>query len=215
MRTHITALVSRYRGRITEWDVVNEAIEVDGSYRHNIWYDVIGPDYIELAFRFAHEADPDARLYLNEVDAEVNNERSQGLYALASSLIARGVPIDGVGFQGHVFYAPGHSADAIAANFHRFAELGLDVQVTEADVVDDTIAASNQTERRAIQAEAFRTLADACYREPACVRFTMWGLSDRYSWLGSNRHPLPFDSAMQPKPAWPALEQELRPPAPE
>lgn len=211
MRTHITALVSRYRGRISEWDVVNEPFEADGSYRHSVWYDAIGPDYVELALRFAHEADPGALLYVNEVDAEVRNARSDALYSLVASLRARGAPIDGVGFQSHVFSAPGPTSEAIGANFQRFAALGLALEVTEMDVPDDTIVAADAAARLAAQASEYRSFAAACRREPACARFTMWGLSDRYSWLGSERHPLPFDPAYAPKPAWGAIEQQLRP----
>jgi endo-1,4-beta-xylanase len=210
MRNHIQTIVGRYRGRVAEWDVVNEAVEGNGTLRRNFWYRRIGPDYIELAFRFAHEADPGASLYYNDYDTEVTNTHSSAVHRLVSQAVARGTPIDGVGFQYHVNTDHWPQADAMAENFGRFADLGVEVQVTEADVPDYSND-PDSPERRRLQSEAFRAGAQACKREPACTRFTMWGLTDRYSWLGTEHRPLPFDRFLDPKPAWDALTDVLRP----
>jgi endo-1,4-beta-xylanase len=213
MREHITTVVRHYRGAVPEWDVVNEAITENGSYRKNIWYRVIGPDYIELAFRFAHQADPDARLYYNDYGTETaNNPHSDAVYRLLSELRAKGVPVHGVGFQTHVFpHVTGvPTAEALDANFRRFAELGLGLQITEMDVaipgsMPKTPAAYE------FQARIYRDVARACQRQPACQRFTTWGATDRYSWLNKSAAGLPFDTQLQPKPAWRAMVDVLRP----
>jgi len=210
MRERIQTVVGRYRGRVSEWDVVNEPVKDDGELRPTIWSKTIGPDYIALAFQFAHEADPAARLYLNEFRTEVQNPKSDGIYRIASSLVQQGVPIDGVGFQGHLVADDVYTADDIYANLHRFADLGLDVQFTEADVPVSS-GSADAPEQRARQAGVYRAMSNACRREPACTRFTLWGLTDRWSWWGAGRVPLPFDDELQPKPAWTALTDELRP----
>jgi endo-1,4-beta-xylanase len=208
MRDHITTLVSRYTGRVDEWDVVNEPIAGDGSLRENVWLETIGPEYIEMAFRFAHQADPRAKLYVNEYDVEVVNAKSGGLHRLVADLRARGIPAHGVGFQAHFLNGRAPTAAEIGANFDRFAALGVELQISEMDVADDE---SDSPERRELQAAAFRDAASACRAEPACARLITWQLSDRYSWLGSERRPLPFDAGLAPKPAWQALEQVMRP----
>lgn len=210
MREHIEAVVGRYRGRISEWDVVNEPVTEAGKLRGNIWDRIIGPDYIELAFRFAHEADPSAHLFINDFRTDVINEKSDGIYAIAASLVAAGAPIDGVGFQGHLVTDDVYTSDDVQANLHRFAELGLEVQFTEVDVPSLTADPGSAGER-ARQADVYERIARACRAEPACTRFTMWGISDRVSWLGAARAPLPFDERLQPKPAWPAITGQLRP----
>ena len=208
LREHITTLVGRYRGRIDEWDVVNEPIAGDGTLRENVWLKTIGPEYIELAFRFAHAADPEAKLYVNDYDVEVENAKSSGLHRLVAELRGRGVPVHGVGFQAHFTNGRAPTAPEIAANLERFADLGVELQISEMDVVDEE---PDSPERRGLQAAAYRDAAAACRDVPACMRLTTWELSDRYSWLGAERRPLPFDADLRPKPAWEALEQILRP----
>ena len=208
LREHITTLVSRYRGRIDEWDVVNEPIAGDGTLRENVWLETIGPEYVEMAFRFAHAADPEAKLYVNEYDVEVVNSKSSGLHRLVAELRGRGVPVHGVGFQAHFVNGRAPAPTEIAANFERFAELGVELQISEMDVVDEE---PDSPERRELQAAAFRDAAAACRDVPACIRLTTWELSDRYSWLGAERRLLDFDAELRPKPAWEALEQVMRP----
>jgi endo-1,4-beta-xylanase len=213
MRDHISAVMRHYRGRVPEWDVVNEAITDSGSYRTNIWYRVIGPEYIELAFRFAHQADPDARLYYNDYGTETpDNPHSDAVYKLLAELVARDVPVHGVGFQTHVFpdVTGVPDREALNANFRRFADLGLRLQITEIDV---SIPGSMPKTPAAyeFQAGIYRDVARACQRQPACERFTTWGATDRYSWLSESAAGLPFDAQLQPKPAWKAMVDVLRP----
>jgi endo-1,4-beta-xylanase len=101
MKNHITTVVGRYKGRIHGWDVVNEAIEDDGSFRKSKFYQIIGEDFIRLAFEFAHEADPDAELYYNDFSM-AKNEKREGVIKMVRNLQSQGVKIDGIGMQGHM-----------------------------------------------------------------------------------------------------------------
>jgi endo-1,4-beta-xylanase len=210
MRVHIQTIVGRYAGVVEEWDVVNEAISDEGRLRDVFWRRKIGRDYIALAFLFAHEADPGARLFLNDYETEEQNQKSNGLYRLARGLVEAGVPIDGVGFQYHATTDKYPDPDEMTDNLRRFEDLGLAVQITEADVANYT-ADPDSAKRRQLQADGFEAGARACKRVLACDRFTMWGLSDTYSWLGERHEPLPFDSQLESKPSWAALTDQLRP----
>lgn len=207
MRSYITAVVGRYRGRIAEWDVVNEAFEDDGSFRRSLWYDVIGPDYVEAAFRFAREADPTVPLYYNDYGAEWVNAKSDAILALGARLREKGF-LDGVGFQAH-FSASWYATEKdLSTNLARFAAAGLDVGVTELDV---SMASAPGTAEDRLRAEAdiYRGVAAACRAQPACRRLTVWGVTDRYGWLGADAMPLLFDPAYAPKPAYAAVRAIL------
>ena len=149
-------------------------------------------------------------MFLNEYGAEEPNQKSDVLYKIAQTLIASGVPFDGVGFQFHASTGSYPDAGGMTENLRRFADLGLAVQITEGDVRNST-GERNNAERRQQQADAFTAGAKACKRVVACDRFTLWGLSDRYSWLGEDKEPLPFDAQMKSKPAWAAITEQLRP----
>ena len=207
MRDHITTVVGHYRGRIAIWDVVNEAID-DTQRRDTLWQRWIGDDYIELAFQFAHEADPEALLFYNDYGTEGLNPKSDAVYDMLKDLVARGVPVNGVGLQSH-FVLGSVDPDGIAKNIARLGELGLQVQITEMDVKfsgapTDTI----------LQQEAgdYRRVLETCLDSPYCTAFVVWGVTDKFSWLRSPEffdnplvEPLLFDDNYQPKPAYYAL----------
>ncbi|MBF0521999.1 MAG: endo-1,4-beta-xylanase [Candidatus Omnitrophica bacterium] len=134
LHNHIKSVVGRYKGKIYSWDVVNEAFQSNGTLRRNVWLNNIGAEYIELAFRWAHEADPNALLFYNEDGIEMRNKKSDAVYELIKKLKAKGVPIDGIGFEGHFDLAPEGTMKNMAANIKRFAELGLETDFTEVDV---------------------------------------------------------------------------------
>jgi len=134
LKEHITTVVRRYTGQIAAWDVVNEPLDDQGHLRQNFWLQAIGPEYILLAFQWAHAADPDAQLFLNESYAEGLNDKSQGVYALVSGMLEKGVPIDGVGMQMHLRLENPPVPEDVAENMQRLAELGLKVHITELDV---------------------------------------------------------------------------------
>ncbi|MCW3012112.1 MAG: 1,4-beta-xylanase [Solirubrobacterales bacterium] len=208
MREHIRQVVERYRGRVRTWDVVNEPFEDDGSRRRSIFQRGMGDGWVEDAFRTARTADPDAKLYLNEIGAEAPGPKSDALYALARDLRARGVPIDGVGFQGH-FNLEGMPR-GFRQNVERFAALGLDVAITEADVALEMPA--SEGELRA-QAAVFRGVVEVCRAVPRCRSLTFWGFTDRHSWIpatqpGRGAATL-LDEELRPKPAFRSVLRAL------
>jgi endo-1,4-beta-xylanase len=207
MHEHIAAVVGRYRGRVAEWDVVNEAFAPDGSLARNVWLRTIGPGYIELAFRFAREADPGAALYLTDTGAEWPGRQQDAIFALAADLRARGVSIDGVGFQNHVMAARYPSRAELETAFRRFGSAGLRTEITEMDVASPVTGALS--DRLAEQTAAYAAAAQACAAVPACVRFTTWGVSDRFSWKPAAEMPLLFDYDWDPRPAYDAVALAL------
>jgi GH35 family endo-1,4-beta-xylanase len=208
LEKYITTVVAHYRGRISSWDVVNEALNADGTERDCLWSRVIGPDWVEQAFRFARSADPDVQLFYNEIRAEVPNPKFDALLAMVRDFRDRGVPLDGVGEQMHLT-GPAPPQAQIEETMHELGELGLAVQISELDVPTWYLGRT-VGEKLARQADAYRTVAAACEAQPACFRVTTWGFTDRYTWRGPSSLPLPFDAEYRPKPAWTALLGVLR-----
>jgi len=213
LRAHITTVVGRYRGQIAAWDVVNEALGNDGSWRDTIWHKTIGPEYVDLAFRWAHEADPQARLFYNDYGCEGLGRKSDAVYALVKGLRQRGVPIDGVGLQMHVRTDASPESAEAAANLQRLAALGLEVHITEMDVRINGVVTE---EKLARQASIYKDMLRVCIAAENCRAFVLWGFTDRHSWIpqyfrgwGS---ALPFDEAYRPKPAYRALMEALSTP---
>ena len=209
LRDHIYTVVGRYRGKVAAWDVVNEAVDAEGRLRPSIWMRVIGPAYIPLAFRWAREADPAARLYYNDFDIEHAGPKADAVHRLVSRLKRQGVPIDGVGHQAHVTVPPPDPAE-LGSNLRRLNRLGLETPITEADVRLRVPATADDLRR---QADAYRTLLDACLAAD-CDSFTTWGFTDRHSWI-PQFYPgfgaaLPYDAQLRPKPALLALRDVLR-----
>jgi len=201
MNTFIDTVVPRYREDVTIWDVVNEALEADGTMRNSVWFEAMGEEYIDMAFRRTRALDPDATLLYNEFDVSFNGPKSDGMYALMQRLLADGVPIDGVGFQMH-FTTSFDRFDEVASNLQRFADLGLDVYITELDVAMEPGATTEQ------QAAVFADAVSICLAQPRCKAAQIWGFTDRYSWLG-DREALVLDRDYQAKPAYRALQNVL------
>ena len=231
MREHIHTVVGRYKGRIKGWDVVNEALDDDGSLRDSPWRRIIGDDYVAKAFEFAREADPNVELYYNDYSLE-NAPKRNGAVALIRSLQAQGIKVSGIGLQGHnkMDWPTLAQQDSTLA---AFAALGINVMITELDVdvlpssenrnadVGLTIEArpelnpypgslpdSVQTALATRYADLFSVYAR--YRD-AITRVTFWGVTDADSWLnnwpirGRTSYPLLFDREGRPKPAFEAL----------
>lgn len=206
MRDFIMTMVGRYKGRIPIWDVVNEAVaDGGGDLRDTPWRALIGDDYIELAFQFAHEADPDALLFYNDYGTEPMNAKSDAVYELVSDLLARGVPIHGVGLQAH-FDVGTINYNSVAENIQRLGELGLEVQITELDIKYRDAQPSPVLLRQ--QARDYRRVMEVCLENPACTAFIVWGVSDQFSWLRGESlgfflnpsvSPLLFDEDYAPK----------------
>jgi endo-1,4-beta-xylanase len=217
MTDHITNIVGHFKGRIASWDVVNEPLsekyedyEAGGlGLRQHFWFEAMGEQYIDIAFKAARAADPSAKLYINDYGIEHDDRRWPAFYALLQRLIARGVPIDGVGFESHVYFETDEIDIAFLRKHIQMIEaLGLDVRISEIDVLGDDPQFQNQQ---------YSDVLAVCLSEPSCNSYTTWGISDRYgSTTISERYPLLlgdsllWDKDMNPKPALVVLQNVLR-----
>jgi len=212
LRDHINTVMGRYKGRVLAWDVVNEAIDdaTGGLRAASFWYQKIGPDYIPLAFEFAHEADPAAKLYYNDYGAEDMGRKADAVYALLRDMKAAGVPVDGVGWQMHLVNGF-HVTDANRQNAERLQALGLELMITELDVRMRVPSSAADSQA---QAESYRDVADFCLRQPGCKALVMWGFTDKYSWVPGvfqgMGDALIFDASYRPKPAYQSLQAALQ-----
>jgi endo-1,4-beta-xylanase len=208
MKKHITDEVTHYKGKIYAWDVVNEPFNENGTFRDSIWYKNFGSDYIAEALKLAHAADPNAKLYINEYNVEGENDKSDALYKLVKELKTQGVPIQGVGLQSH-FILEQIPRD-LATNMERFSDLGLDVAITELDI---RIKLPSTAQKFAQQAKDYASVFKACLSVPKCVGVTIWGFTDKHSWIPSTFHGYgdahPWDANYEPKPAVDAIEEAL------
>jgi|GEM_PF-564995 len=209
MKEHITTIVGHCKGKVQEWDVVNEPFEGSGALRKSIWQQVIGNDFIDSAFVYAHQADPDALLYLNEYGVEdMGGSKSEAMFNLISGLKNKGIPIHGAGLQCH-FSASGFNPHKVEQNIKRYAPLGLNCIITELDLSLPTAAFGNADYYKQ-QAINYATLANIWLRNDNSPTFVMWGFTDLYSWIPSNSgntrgEALIFDTKYQPKPAYNAI----------
>jgi len=237
MKDHIFTVVGHYKGKVKGWDVVNEAIDEDGSLRKTKWLEIIGPDYIQKAFEFAFVADPGAELYYNDYNNELPVKRA-GVEALVKELRQKGIKIDGVGIQGH-WHLDSPGLDVIDESITAYASMGMKVMITEMEVnvlptppevygadisqqakyletlnpyaggLPDSV--QNQLTER--YAGLFRVLLK---HKDQVSRVTFWGVHDGYSWKnnwpvrGRTNYPLLFDRQYQPKPAYFAVVSEAK-----
>ncbi|ONK10557.1 endo-1,4-beta-xylanase [Streptomyces sp. MP131-18] len=192
MLSHIDGVAGHFAGQISSWDVVNEAFEWDGSRRQSNLQQQLGDGWIEEAFRAADAADPSAKLCYNDYGTDGINAKSDGIYAMVEDFLARGVPIDCVGFQSHL--ASNSDLSTYQSNLQRFADLGVDVEITELDVGGSGSA----------QANVYRGVTEACLAVSRCTGVTVWGVTDKYSWR-SDESPLLFDGNYQKKEAYQAV----------
>jgi endo-1,4-beta-xylanase len=199
MINHITQVALHFRGKVVAWDVVNEAVADGGqALRATPFSQWIGERYIDDAFIAARAADPAARLYYNDYGAEGRNAKADYVYNLVQGMLARGVPINGVGLQMHTGPADSPSAADVASNMQRLAALGLDVVISEMDVQICTGDLDAQSRR-------FHDIVARCVAQPRCKGVTVWGVPDKYSWRNGQScaapRPLLFDDNYAAKPA--------------
>jgi endo-1,4-beta-xylanase len=222
---HIETVVSRYRGAIPSWDVINEPLvdwpENASSLRPSIWARRIGPDYLRLALEATAAADPDARLVLNEYDIEFTGPRfaarRKALIQLLRSLRDRGVPLHAIGLQAHLFADRTIDRDGLQALLAEIKSLRLDVWVTELDVIDYELP-GKIGERDTMVAGVASQFLDAVCEVVRPKAILTWGLSDRYTWVpiyfkrrdGMPNRPLPFDAELKPKPLFDVIEEFRR-----
>ena len=207
MREHIHRVMEHYDKEVGVWDVVNEPIDDQGGLRRSVFQRRLGDGFIADAFRTARAADRDAKLYLNEIGAEGINPKSNRLYEIVRGLKARGVPIDGVGFQTHS-NLNGLPTDFVA-NMQRFRALGLDVAITEADVA--LKLAPSAADLRA-QARVYAQIVRSCMAV-RCASLTLWGFTDGRSWISETQAGMGaatlLDASLRPKPAFSAVQRAL------
>ena len=212
MKEYIQDVVTRYKDKVASWDVVNEIINDDGSLRDCIWLQKIGAEYIELAFQYAHEADPKALLFYNDYGHEYSQTRRLKAYTIADSLAKKNVPIHGIGLQMHTSVS--RAAADIRYAITAAAVTGLKVHVSELDVAvnpNKTLTAFNATVAEQ-QKVLYRAAAKAMMDIPEAQRFgvTMWGVHDPSSWLSTNPDwALPFNNLFERKPAYEGLLQGI------
>ena len=227
MKTHIFTVMGRYKGKIKGWDVVNEAVEDDGSYRNSKFYQILGEDFIKLAFQFAHEADPEAELYYNDYSMAIPTKRD-GVVAMVKKLQEQGVKIDGIGMQGHVSI-DGPSIEEFEKSIEAYAALGVKVMITELDMTvlkmpDPSVGAEVSASFEYKQElnpyvdglpDSINTIYEQRYldffklflkHQDKISRVTLWGVNDSNSWkndwpiFGRTDYCLLFDRQNQPKP---------------
>ena len=216
---HIATEVGHFRGKVYAWDVVNEPFNDDGTLRTSVWFDRPGIGFsgqgtrtIEQALRWAHAADPDAKLFVNEYGAEGLNAKSDAVYAMAKDFVRRGVPLSGIGLQLHVSpdFDSVEALGDLQDNVKRLAKLGLEVQFTEVDVR----LPDNKGFSLSAQAHLYGDLLSICLRQPACTLFETWGFSDRHSWVPGNYRgygwALPFDADYRRKRAYTVMLKKLK-----
>ncbi|WP_157640914.1 endo-1,4-beta-xylanase [Longispora albida] len=204
MERHISGLGNHYRGQVYAWDVVNEPFDDSNNWRDSPFLRAMGPGYIATALHAARAADPGAKLYINDYNIEGVNAKSDAMYNLVKSLKSQGVPLDGVGFEGHLI--TGQVPADLQANMARFAALGVDVAITELDVRMPVPASEANL---AQQATDDANIVRACLAVPRCVGISQWAVGDADSWVpgwfpGEGAATL-FDMNYQPKPSYHAV----------
>lgn len=236
IKRFFASIIPRYGEVISRWHVVNEPIDVghrSDGLRENVFLDAFGPDYIRRSLEEARFFAPKAQLFLNEYgleyDMPVESERRRLFLKLVENLKKAGAPLDGVGLQSHLDLGKGSiSAAAVSTFLAELHQLGLAIAITELDVKEVAYTAPRQIRDKLVGDEVRRYL-DIVFACPSVIGVTTWGLSDRHSWLditeadyarfpgawangdgpGVNRG-LPFDTSMQPKPMYVAIEQAIR-----
>jgi endo-1,4-beta-xylanase len=217
LRDHVMGVVRHYRNDgpapVPVWDVVNEALTDNGLVRDTLWSRALGPRYLADAFRWAHQADPDAHLFYNDFGAEGMGRKANAVHAMLRDLLGDGIPVHGVGLQMHVGIGQGNAPDLddLAANIGRLRTLGLEVHVTEMDVKLQTGTGSDAA-RLADQARVYADVLGTCL-DAGVTSFTLWGFTDAHSWIprftGKPDGALPFNTTYEPKPAYYALARVL------
>jgi endo-1,4-beta-xylanase len=214
LREHIFSVMGHFRGRVFAWDVLNEGLSDNGPglREEGPWYRSIGPEYVERVYHWAHEADPQALLFYNDFGMDGMSEKADRCYRWIKELMARGVPIHGIGLQYHVQVDKHPTPTEATQNIRRFNDLGLAVHITELDVWLPKNA--SEADFR-LQAAVYRGVFEAALAAPRCPAVVLWGFTDRYSWVpgisnGTYDRALIFDADYRPKPAYEAIASVLR-----
>ena len=215
LKNHIFNVVGKYKGRIREWDVCNEVLDDDQSIvrtnptayklRPSIWATHIGEEFIDSAFVWAHQADPQAKLFINDYGVEfAGNTKTEAYFNLVKRLKDAGLPINGCGLQCHLTTGELDTLK-LEKNIQRYATLGLDCIITELDIA---LADPTATDALDLQAKEYGAITRIFLRNDNCPSMLVWGISDNHSWR--DNQPLLYDSSLKPKPAYYNVHAQLR-----
>lgn len=215
LKNHIFNVVGQYKGRIVEWDVCNEVLDDDQSIvrtdptayrlRPSIWATYIGEEFIDSAFIWAHQADPSAKLYINDYGVEfMGTTKAEAYYNLINRLKESGVPIDGCGIQCH-FTTGELDTLKLEKNIRRYADIGLNCIITELDIA---LANPSAADALDLQAKEYGAITRIFLRNDNCPSMLVWGISDNHSWR--ENQPLLFDAGLKAKPAYYSVHAQLR-----
>jgi endo-1,4-beta-xylanase len=218
MEDHINTVAGHYKGQLADWDVVNEAVSNSAPYgldETSFWYQQLGSGYPDTAFRLAHAADPNAKLFYNDYGGEGSGAKSDAIYSLVQGMISRGVPINGVGLEMHLTLSGPPSESDISANMARLGALGLEVHVSEMDVRLPVDGSGNASAADlASQATLYQNVFAACQANSNCTAFLTWGVTDLHSWIPSSFHGygagLLLDQQYNHKPAYNSVSANMR-----
>jgi endo-1,4-beta-xylanase len=209
LEEHVRQVTNRYSGKITGWDVVNEAFDEEGGLKKGVWNRIGGDNYISRAFTIASVQDPQARLFYNDFDLEANETKRNGVLKYLNSLRDSGVPIHGIGLQLHLNISSAN-VSSIERTFLQFAEAGYLIHISELDLSVNPYhgVISGKEELFQAQAKLLWLVFEKYLQVPPALRYgvTFWGVGDADSWLTSDLkqvdYPLLFDEEYEPKPAW-------------
>ncbi|KAF8609333.1 family 10 glycosyl hydrolase [Ceratobasidium sp. AG-I] len=208
LKRHVQTVARHYAGQIYSWDVVNEVFNEDGTYRESIWYNTFGEDFIEWAFRWAQEADPVSLKYINDYNFESISPKTDAVVKLVKKLKAKGVPVHGIGAQAHLVV--GTVPTTFKQNLQRFANLGVDVALTELDIRLKLPVTAAKLQQQAVD---YTTSVNACLGVKRCVGITLWQFTDALSWIPgvfpTEGYALPWDATLKTKPAYDAIRKAL------
>lgn len=211
IQTHIAHVVGHFRGACYSWDVVNEALNDNGTFRNSVFFETLGTDFLPISFLAAAQADPNARLYYNDFNLELDGNKTAAALSLVGLVRAAGARVDGVGFQGHMTTGQTPSRAAMAAVFRKFTALDLEIAITELDVRQTSLPPTPA--QQAQQATDYVSMVGGCLDVARCVGIVAWEFTDRYSWIpstfpGTGAACL-FDENLEPKPAYTAVVSVL------
>ncbi|KAH9924428.1 glycoside hydrolase superfamily [Fomitopsis serialis] len=178
VQRHVSGIVGQYAGRVYAWDVVNEPLNDNGTYREDLFYNALNTTYINIALEAARAADPNVKLYINEYNIEYVGTKSTAMQNLIKQLQSEGVPLSGVGMESH--FIVGEVPTTLVENFEAYAALGLEFAITELDIRMELPATEELYEQ---QKQDYYTVVNACMQVSACVGVTVWDWTDKYSWV--------------------------------
>ncbi|KAK3988731.1 family 10 putative glycoside hydrolase [Cladorrhinum sp. PSN332] len=209
--THMANVMGHYKGQCYAWDVVNEAINDDGTWRDSVFYRVFGTEYLPVSFELAKKHDPDTKLYYNDYNLEYNGAKTDRAVEIVRIVQAAGAPIDGVGFQGHLIVGSTPSRANLATTLRRFTSLGVEVAYTELDIRHSSLPANSAAQ--VTQGNDFANVVGSCLDVAGCIGVTVWSFTDKYSWVPSTFNgagdALIYDSNFNKKAAWTSISSVL------